>query len=69
MQIFEATPDWMTPTPKPPHPDPILTPLLPRFRPEFDHPIFTSWGDLVSKLGQIQVEIGSEGGGVKIGSG
>ena len=43
------------------HPDPIWTPFLTRFRPEVDL-VVTSWGDLGSKLGQIQVEIGSERG-------
>ena len=51
----------MTPTPKPHSPEPDLTPFLTRFRPEFD-PILTSWGDLGSKSGQIQIEIGSERG-------
>ena len=58
---YRATPAWWPPPPHPTHPDLILTPFLTRFRPEFD-PILTSWGDLGSKLGQIQVEIGSERG-------
>ena len=49
-------------TQNPTCPDPIFwTPFLTRFRPEFD-PILTSWGNLGSKLGQIQVEVGSERG-------
>ena len=50
----------MTPTPKPPSPQPDFD-LLTRFRPEFD-PILTPNRQKRSKLGQIQVRIGSEGG-------
>ena len=64
-QLFEGATEPLRPDDPPPHQTPFtppdFDPFLTRFRPEFD-PILTSWSDLGSKLGQIQVEIGSERG-------
>ena len=49
------------PPPNPTHPDPMWTPSLTRFRPEFD-PSLTPNRPKRSELGQIQVNIGSERG-------
>ena len=53
----------MTPQPQtnPTRPDPIQTPFLTQFRPEFD-PILTPNRPKRSESSQIQVEIGSERG-------
>ena len=59
---YRATSTLWPPPPNPTHPDPILAPFLPEVK-----AVLTSLGDLGSKLGRIQVQIGSRRGSGCVG--